>query len=284
MAAEEDNTETQTTETPVVATTEATTTPAESSTPAAQAERFVPAPRFDAVVAQKYEAIRKAEVAEARARDLESRLAASEQARSTAPQLDSNGQPVVQPQRQPAADSRPDIARLASIEAQNIRFAERCNESVAEGRKAYSDFDAKIDALRNVAPTIDANGRPMLPQTLVEAALETGHSSKVLYALGSDPSEADRIMSLPPMKQAIEIAKFASKFDAKSDAGEVDPLTQAVAAKSLPDPIRPRIAGSGRAVSVKDMPLDDPKLPIEEFMARRDKEAATNRRSNGRYR
>ena len=75
-------------------------TPVPSPTPEpspAPEERFVPAARFDAVVGQKYEAIRKAEGLEARTRELEGRIAQYEQART---------QVTPQPQPTPASAGR----------------------------------------------------------------------------------------------------------------------------------------------------------------------------------
>ena len=78
-------------------------TPVPSPTPEpspAPEERFVPAARFDAVVGQKYEAIRKAEGLEARTRELEGRIAQYEQARTQ-----------VTPQPQPG-NPKPRLFRL----------------------------------------------------------------------------------------------------------------------------------------------------------------------------
>lgn len=262
--------------------------PAPSSAPE---ERFVPAARFDAVVGQKYEAIRKAEGLEARARELEGRLAQYEQQRIQAPPAppatsqtpplpDPPGTRTFQGQVSPA-----ELDRLADLRARQMRFNERCNESVATGRKAFQDFDAKVDALRSVAPTVDAQGRPMLPETLVSAALATGRGHEVLYALGSDQSEADRIMSIAdPTSQAVAVAQYAAALKGKdATGGDDDAPAPARRSAEVPAPIR-QVVGGSRKVSVKDMDLADPALPIEEFMRRRDEEAKIARRANGRFR
>lgn len=261
--------------------------PAPNPTPE---ERFVPAARFDAVVGQKYEAIRKAEGLEARTRELEGRIAQYEQQRTQAqpqPQPSPQSQNVV-PQDPPGTRtfqgqvSPAELDRLADIRARQMRFNERCNESVAQGRKSYADFDAKVDDLRKVAPTVDAQGRPMLPETLVSAALATGKGHEVLYALGSDQSEADRIMSIAdPTSQAVAVAQYAAGL--KKAAEGDDDAPPARRTPDVPHPIR-QVVGGSRKVSVKDMDLDNPDLPIEEFMRRRDEEAKVSRRANGRFR
>ncbi len=255
------------------ATGAAATTAAVASTETQPEKRFVPAERFDAVTGQKWEAIRRAEGAEARARELEGRLAQLQvqpqpQLNAAPPQSDTSSSRAF-----PTSSVTPaELDRLATFRAQQMRFNERCNESVAVGRKSFVDFDAKVDELRKVAPTVDAQGRPMLPETLVSAALATGRGHEVLYALGSDPAEADRIMSIgDPTSQAVAVAQFASALKASGEStldGETPPVTPK---RETPAPIR-QVVGGSRKVSVKDMDLADPDLPIEEFMRRRDDE------------
>lgn len=264
-----------------------TPAPAPASSPPApepSAEpKFVPLSRFEATVGEKYEAIRKAEQATLRAQELEQQL---EQLRRTPASPPDPSHPA--PTAPPPGLTQVELERLATVRAEQMRFAERCNEDVAAGRKKFQDFDAKIEDLRRVAPTVDAQGRPMLPQGLIEAALATGRGHEVLYALGSDPSEADRVLSLDPTRQAVELTRIADKLAAAETAAQDDPEKIAEAAKRAAQnaparPIRPVVGGS-RQISVKDMALDDPALPIEEFMRRRDEEAGRSRRPNGRFR
>lgn len=286
-----DQTTQQTTQTTEQQTTQVEqtqqTTQAQTEAPA---ERFVPLPRFEAVTAQKYDAIRRAEAAEAKARDFETQLSQLTQRQVPPPEPRVGDLP--QAPRQPDASlNRSEIERLAGLQAQALRFNERCNESVAQGRKAYGDFDAAIDSLRQVAPTMDAQGRPTLPQTFVEAALATGRAHDVMYALGKDSSEADRLMSLSgdPIRQASELTRFAMGL--KAPAGSVEPKVEGaesapkvvVRNAALAEPIK-QVVGGNRGLSVKDMPIEDPDLPIEEFMRRRNEEAGRSRRANGRFR
>ena len=268
-----------------------TPAPALAPSPAGDdATRFVPIARFETAVGQKYEAIRRAEGLEARTRELEGRIAQYE--RSATPQPQPQPAPNLTPVLPDPSGSRTfqgnispgELDRLADLRARQMRFNERCNESVAAGRKTYTDFDAKVDALRQVAPTVDAQGRPMLPETLVSAALATGRGHEVLYALGSDQSEADRIMSLgDPTSQAVEVAKYAMGLKvAQAEPADDDGVLKPVP-KTTPTPIK-QVVGGSRSISVKDMDLADPALPIEEFMRRRDAEATKRRAGNGRFR
>ena len=87
-----------------------------------QAERFVPAARFDAVVGQKYEAIRKAESLEARTRELEGRIAQYEQQR-TQTQVTQQTTQATQTQAEPGVRtftsnvSPAELDRLADLRA-----------------------------------------------------------------------------------------------------------------------------------------------------------------------
>lgn len=243
--------------------------------------RMVPAERFDAVVADKYKAIRETDAANARTLLAEQELTALRSRQSAAPA----------PEPSPVAASMPTMAELdamANQRAMQIDFNKRCNESVSLGRKTYADFNEKIAQLSAIAPSTDSQGRPVLPQTLVEAALETGKAHDVLYALANDSIEADRIMSLPPMKQAIEITRLADKLasaDTDPDADEDNVVAQAEAARvsAAPRPIRPKI-GSGVGQSNKNPSLDDPKLSTEDWMKIREKQVKENRVANGRFR
>lgn len=255
-------------------------TPAAGAEPAANGDsepagRFVPLDRFNGVVAQKYEAIRRSEQAEQRARELEQQLqrfaAPATGADPTAPQA---------PRFDPA-----EIDRLASQRAAAMNFKEKVDGAVAAGRSAHPDFDATIAELQKVAPMRDVNGAPMIPPSVVEAAIRTGAGAEVLYALGKDTLEADRIMSLDPIGQAVEVAKLAQRLtpQASAEPATATPPDLRVVRGAPPEPIRP-VVGAARGREVKDMALDDPELPIEEFMRRRDEEAKRHRGIGGRFR
>jgi len=250
--------------------------------------RYVPAERFEAVVAQKFEAIRQAEEAKSRAIELERQL--RESSRPSVPQAQYQTPPV--PGVQPPAWQPPqapqitqaDIDRLSTAKAAELRFNERCNESVFAGRKSYGDFDAKITALKSVAPGLDANGQPMLPRGFVEAALETGKAEHVLYALANDLGEADRIMTLAPMRQAVELARLADRVAPANAPQDVVGEAERVAAAARGRPIG-QVVGVSHGAGPRELAIDDPNLPMEEFMKRRNETAWDARgRANGRGR
>jgi hypothetical protein len=266
-------------------------TPQVAPAPAPQPEpqpRYVPAERFEAVVAQKFEAIRQAEEAKSRAIELERQLREASRPSMPQAQYPTPPAPGVPPAWQPPANApqitQADIDRLSNQKAAEMRFNERCNESVFAGRKVFGDVDAKITALKSVAPGLDANGQPMLPRGFVEAALETGKAEYVLYALANDLGEADRIMTLAPMRQAVELARLADKVAPASAPQDVVGDAERVAAQARSRPIG-QVVGVSHGPTQRELAIDDPNLPMEEFMKRRNETAWDSRFSrNGRGR
>lgn len=258
-----------------------------------QSGRFVALDRFNGVVADKYNAIRQAEQERNRAAELERQVADLQARLGGGAQASASAAPGAAPATPiPPTINPGEIDRLAAIRAEQINFNNRCNDSVAKGRKAYNDFDSSIAELRKVSTLIDTSGQPTLPQALIEAALETGRGHDVLYALGKDTAEADRIMSLSnnPVRQAVEVARFAQGLKPVAEATPADPgadpaapvITLERPVNPPPAPIKP-VVGASRGVSVKEMKLDDPNLPMEEFVRRRNAEDA-ERRKAGRFR
>jgi hypothetical protein len=110
--------------------------------------------------------------------------------------------------------------------------AQRVAEAL-ELQKLYNKGDEKYDDFREVALN------KMLPvsQTMFEAAKgENLHD--ILYALGSNPEEAQRINSLTPTQQIKEIAKIESRFTSRTPAKKTS---------SAPNPAEKKIKSGGAA-------------------------------------
>jgi len=266
---------------------EPTPTPAPESTPAPAPvpvpepeARMVPAARFDSVVGEKYDLQRQLQSAQAQIAELSATPAPE---LTPAPTPTPTPAPTAAPAPVPAAKfTQAELDELSRQNAVMIDFNRRCNESVEQGKAAYTDFDETISALTRIAPASDEHGRPMLPIQFVEAALETGMGHDVLYMLGKDTDEADRIMSLTPTKQAVELTKFAERIAKEGDGtGAEQPglaeQVQKVRASNAPAPIKPRV-GKGSGASPKEYGvLDTDKdgklaLSTEEWMTKRQQE------------
>ena len=184
---------------------------ADAAAEQARNEQTVPSSRFQSVIAQKAESDRAKAALE---RELKLANDTLEEFRALGTKKNETAETVTT-KAQTKALSPEELQKLVQDEAGRQAFDARCNASVAEGRKAHEDFDKIVlGDLTSISPISGANGRPVLPVPLVEAALETGNAHEVLYALGKDASEASRIMALRPTAQAVALAKFADKLAA----------------------------------------------------------------------
>lgn len=222
-----------------------------SAPPAAQTpEQIAAQQRTNRLVAERWAERRRAEAAEQQSRLLQEQLNQTRQALQAQPTVDADGNPV-QPPAQPIRREAPqDLqAMAAQIAAQN-EFNKQVGEEVQRGRGVHQDFD-------QVAANLQRFGE--LPRTFVEAALATGKGADVMYALGSDIAEADRILSMGPMQQAVALAQLAGGLKAPEPPKKV---TSAAA------PITPKVGGG----SGKNTPsLDDPNMPVADWIKLREK-------------
>lgn len=259
----------------------ATVPPPEGETPPAPAQaeppRTIPIERFEQVNGARIDLQRQLQGRNAQVAQLEAELAAirAQQQQQPVPPAP-NGQPAPAPVPAPRrVPTQAEVDQMAAARAVEMDFNRRCNQAADAGRREFADFDAKIAALRTVSPTLGQDGLPMIPPVFLEAALETGQAHKVLHTLASDPSEAERVMALPPLRQAIELQRIADKLAAPAQA-PVDVPAAGGAPRPAPAPI-PGVVGVGKGVSVQEMALDDKNLPIDEFMRRRNEAAKAKR-------
>lgn len=186
-----------------------------------------------------------------------------------------------QGRQQPAAPTTPqqgfnqaDIDRLAEQRARELavvhEFNRRCDEVAVLGRSSFGEntFNERISNLQKL---VDAND-PASVQSynqFLSAAIETGEAAKLLHGLGNDLDEAQRIMSLPTARMAVEMMK-------RTMAPEVQ-------VSNAPRPLTPV---GGRGVSHEAINPDDPDrsdhLSVAEWMRRR--EAQVNERAQARIR
>jgi len=102
------------------------------------------------------------------------------------------------------------IEQLANIKAANQEFNRRCNEVAEVGRRAYPDFDLQVSRLVGLVDQNDPQGVQGY-NAFLNAALETGEASKIIHALGGDLNEASRILSLNPVRMAVELTRLAAR-------------------------------------------------------------------------
>jgi hypothetical protein len=274
--ADPDNTQTQTPPTPQTTgqenntqqqtqqTTQQTTTPGQTTPPVPPTDDNSTSnvqSRIDVLTARAYEANRQREAAERKAAELEAQMQAF-QAIEQAQQQNNSSPGVSAPNNIPpgqrtytAEDVQREAQRLAVTQGRQLAMRQTLDNAVAAGRTKYQDFDAVTSMLTRGAP---------LPPVILDA-LVANHSEgicdaqDVVYALGKNLGEADRILSLPPERQAIALTRFALDVKAKTSQ-TVNPLTRT---SQAPPPIQTQVDTSGGG-STGD--IYDENLPVEEFM------------------
>lgn len=154
--------------------------------------------------------------------------------------------------QQPGQPDKPmtpaDIDRLVDLRAQEQAriqtFNQACDKTAEVGAREFPDFKQAVGTLQALGMM-----QPETVQVVLDAAGENAH--KVLYQLGKNPEEAERVLSLSPIKMAVELSKLGASAPGK----QPPPLSKA------PDPIKPI---SGNAVVTPD----DGKLSDDEWWRR----------------
>lgn len=169
------------------------------------------------------------------------------------------------------------VNALADAKAQQIavqiaaqrNFDERCETVVNDGRTAYADFNDSIKTLKEVAD-LDNPIDAAKYTAFIDAIIETGDGPRLIHELASDPSEAERIFKLSPVKQGIALAKLAAM--------------EAPASTAAPKPITPvgNRAGSRIPITPDDVGRAD-NLSTAEWMARRNQQVEEQRKTRRGY-
>lgn len=154
----------------------------------------------------------------------------------------------------PAAE----IERLANERAGQIaqqrfeqqQYRDTIDRVWAAGTTAYTDFPESVSKLQMLGEVFD-NSLPILTETVTDA-------HKVLQHLSGDLDEAERIMSLPPLKQAAALIRLEAQLSAVVPAKQIS---------KVPKPVTP-IDGKSKAAAS----LDDPKLRTDEWVKLREQE------------
>ena len=142
-------------------------------------------------------------------------------------------------------------------------FNRQCNDLWQRGVDEYGQ--EMSEAKRG----LDAVGWGNRPDALAAlTALPDGH--RVYRELAGDLDNAARILSLPPMRMAVELARMSR--DAPQNAATVSRETNREPLEGrrtrAPEPLRPVGGNSRRA----EMRLDDPRMTIAEHIRQRDRE------------
>jgi hypothetical protein len=135
-----------------------------------------------------------------------------------------------QTEHQPGQQMTPDQIRAeAKRLIQQEKFDEACNSVFDAGKKEFSaEWDSSLRTFQMLGGA---------PAEFLEAVTAMDHGHKVLHALGQDPEAAERLLSLPPLRMALELARLEAKVAQASPPKQVSkapaPITP-VGGKSAP--------------------------------------------------
>lgn len=202
--------------------------------------------RIDELTREKHEARRQAEAIQ---RERDAYAAALAQYQS-GQQVNQNQQvPGNQHQQQQAPLTQADLDRLANERAEQMlaqrRFVEEGERVYNAGKAKYADFDDALGAYQLLGGA---------PTDYIDAVQSLPNGEEVYYALGKNPDEAARVMKLPPVKMALELAKISAKISAPKPVSKV------------PAPISP-VDGTSRGEP------DPDKMSMAEWVKWREKNA-----------
>lgn len=134
------------------------------------------------------------------------------------------GEAAAVPAKPLAQMSQPEIQKAAQQLRDQERYQEQLASTNTNGEKTYgAEWDKALGRLTQFG-TID-------PQDMT-AILNTDNSAKVLYELGKNPAEYQRILDLPPARRLNEYVKIAMKENPKAP--------QPSKAPAPTDPVKPR--------------------------------------------
>jgi DNA repair exonuclease SbcCD ATPase subunit len=180
--------------------------------------------RLGRVTAQRYEQEARAKHAEARAYELEQKLAQLQSPRNQASDDDANPVDVEQIVRH--------VRAHVEGEGHQKAMATRVQSVISEGRKLSADFDNLTRAFVEAAGSLVDNNQQMKP--FAEAIMDSDHSAKLIVYLGEHDDEAAELAQLSKVQQIKRIAMLEAK------------LTQSTRkVSSAPTPLQPEKSASG---------------------------------------
>jgi len=211
----------------------------------------VPPERFNEVYGKYHAERQRAEAAEAEKERLEALVKELSASRKSDEQQQDD-----KPQKTEAeirAEVEKQVRQQFEEEARAKEFNDASNQAYENGIKKFgqAEFEESLQDLQRVGLSSRVD--------VVQTALETGNAEQVLFLMGQDVAEAERIMSLSPVKMAIEMAKLAASRPRA-------PKTETAVSKAT-DPIRPVRGGNAS----NEFDLADPNTDMNDWVRNFDK-------------
>lgn len=133
--------------------------------------------RIDQLTREKHEEKRQREALEARLRELQPDATTTTTQPMTADQI------------------RAEATRIVAQE----KFDTACNKVFDAGKTEFPDWDSSLRTFQMLGGA---------SQDFLEAVTSMDAGHKVLHHLGQNPEEAERLLSLPPLRMALELARL----------------------------------------------------------------------------
>lgn len=202
---------------------------------------------------RRIEEMNKRRAAEAKAAELEAEVERLRAERAAGAQPDA-GPPATMTAEQAKAAAR------AELEAENQAraFRDATGRVLQAGMSSISDFeDARREMVQNFGDHLASRNDFFealtgLDPDDVPADQVEAHKAQVFYALARDPERTERLLSLPPLKMAMELTKISNGIAKPPRAPK--PISKAPAPVS---PITGSPQSSGR--------LDDESMPMDQW-------------------
>lgn len=207
--------------------------------------------------------------AEARAEDLEKRLAALEgtKAQPAQAQPEANQRPTPD-QFKDAFDYAEALADWSAEQALVRREQEvKQKEAETQKQKVIQTWQQKLEATKAELPDYEdmvASSSVAVNDTVRDAILESDVGPRILYELASDDDLAEKLTGLSTSGALKLIGKLEAQFEKTEEPAKAEKKT--VAAKSkAPEPIRPLRSTSG----VADVGMDGNDMSYQQWKAAR---------------
>jgi hypothetical protein len=200
-----------------------------------------------------HEETNKRRDAERRAQELEAQLSQYRTGNNAGQEAQEGGeQPSIDDIRR---QTRDEIRREETQRQEAERRNAACNNVFEKGVAEIADF---VDARDTLVTAFghEINSRPEFLDAITE--LDNGH--QVFAELGRNPDEAERILSLPPVRMALEIAKLGTRLS-KPNTPTPKPVSK------VPPPVNP-IGGKPTESNVLEDPDADQDKWSREFLKR----------------
>ena len=196
--------------------------------------------RINKVTADKYDAIRKQELSDKRADNLQTQLnKLSESAALTEPKLEEHNYDEDAFNK---ATVNYNVQEQVKAELAKQATAQKQINQEAEQQKITDSFNEQISALGKDDFNAKADSIPELPPGVASAMMSLENGAEIIYHLGNHLDKADSLAGMTPMGAMAEIGRISAQMSVKPE----------IQTSAAPDLIEPITAGSSLNSNIDD--------------------------------